>query len=92
MSRKSKQLTQEAVPKKKSGRPATGNDPMIAFRMPVEFKAEIDAWAAQQDDKPPRSEAMRRLMKIGLAAGAGTTKASTGPQPRRTAKRGVTGL
>jgi hypothetical protein len=35
--------------------------------MPVEFKAEIDAWAAQQDDNPPRSEAMRRLMKLGLA-------------------------
>ena len=86
MSKQSKRLTETAPSKRKRGRPATGNDPMIAFRMPVEFKAEIDAWAAAQDDKPPRSEAMRRLMKIGLAAGAGTAK------PRRPAKRGVTGL
>jgi hypothetical protein len=67
MPKQSKRLTEETTPKKKLGRPATGNDPMVAFRMPVEFKAEIDAWAAQQDDNPPRSEAMRRLMKLGLA-------------------------
>jgi hypothetical protein len=92
MSKQSKRLTETVPPKKKRGRPATGNDPMMGFRMPVEFKAEIDAWAAAQTDKPPRSEAMRRLMKIGLASEPAPAKASTRAQPRRPGKRGVTGL
>jgi hypothetical protein len=28
----------------------------------------IDAWAAAQDDEPGRSEAIRRLVEIGLKA------------------------
>lgn len=28
---------------------------------------KLDAWAAQQDDKPGRSEAVRRLIEIGLS-------------------------
>jgi hypothetical protein len=28
--------------------------------------AEIVAWAAKQKDDPPRSEAIRRLVEIGL--------------------------
>jgi hypothetical protein len=27
----------------------------------------IDAWAARQEDKPPRAEAIRRLVVLGLA-------------------------
>jgi hypothetical protein len=30
--------------------------------------ARLDAWAARQDDKPGRSEAIRRLVEIGLKA------------------------
>jgi hypothetical protein len=48
MSKQSKQLTETALPKRKRGRPATGNDPMIAFRMPDERKADINASAAAQ--------------------------------------------
>ncbi|MGX1321797.1 hypothetical protein AB7M17_005250 [Bradyrhizobium sp. USDA 377] len=29
--------------------------------------ADLDAWAAQQPDKPTRSEAVRRLVEIGLS-------------------------
>jgi hypothetical protein len=62
-----KQSTKKVIPKKR-GRPATGKDPMMALRMPPEFRAKIDSWAKAQDDKPSRSEAIRRLVERGLAA------------------------
>jgi hypothetical protein len=51
----------------KGGRPATGRDPVTAIRLSEEFRAAVDKWAAKQDDKPPRSEAIRRLVELGLA-------------------------
>ena len=59
------------VPKKRRGRPFTGvdnRDPVTAIRLSSEFRAAVDAWAKSQDDKPPRSEAIRRLVQLGLAA------------------------
>jgi len=50
----------------KGGRPATGRDPVTAIRLSEEFRAAVDNWAAKQDDKPPRSEAIRRLVELGL--------------------------
>jgi hypothetical protein len=50
----------------KVGRPATGRDPVTAIRLSEEFRAAVDKWAAKQDDKPPRSEAIRRLVELGL--------------------------
>jgi hypothetical protein len=52
----------------KGGRPATGRDPVTAIRLSEEFRAAVDKWAAKQDDKPPRSEAIRRLVELGLRA------------------------
>jgi hypothetical protein len=49
-----------------SGRPATGKDPIRAIRLSDEFIANVSAWAAAQDDNPNRSEAIRRLVEIGL--------------------------
>jgi Ribbon-helix-helix protein, copG family len=63
-----KQSTEKVRLKRKRGRPATGNDPMMGLRMPDELKAEIDEWAASQDDKPSRSAAIRRLIEQALAA------------------------
>jgi hypothetical protein len=40
----------------------------------------IRAWAAEQDDKPTRPEAIRRLIERGLASEANTAK------PRRPVK------
>ena len=51
-----------------AGRPATGRDPTRTMRLSDEFVAKVDAWAAQQDDEPGRSEAIRRLVEIGLKA------------------------
>jgi hypothetical protein len=50
----------------KGGRPATGRDPVTAIRLSAEFRAAVDKWAAKQQDKPPRSEAIRRLVELGL--------------------------
>ena len=50
------------------GRPATGAAPSRTFRLTDEFIASLDAWAANQVDKPSRSEAIRRLVELGLKA------------------------
>jgi hypothetical protein len=51
-----------------SGRKPTGTDPARTIRLSDEFLANVDAWAAAQDDEPGRSEAIRRLVEIGLKA------------------------
>jgi hypothetical protein len=51
------------------GRPATGRDPARTFRLSNDFIASVDAWAAKQPDEPGRSEAIRRLVEIGLKKG-----------------------
>jgi hypothetical protein len=48
------------------GRPATGHDPSRTFRLSDEFMAKLDAWAVSQADRPTRSEAIRRLVDLGL--------------------------
>ena len=55
------------VVRKKRGRPATGRDPVTAIRLSSELRENVDAWAARQTDKPDRSEAIRRLVELGLA-------------------------
>lgn len=56
------------IVKRKPGRPATGMDPLIGFRLPAETIAAIDAWAAAQPDRPTRSEALRRFIEAGMKA------------------------
>jgi hypothetical protein len=41
---------------------------MLAFRAPPAFIAEVEAWAKGQPDNPSRSEALRRLVEMALAA------------------------
>jgi hypothetical protein len=55
----------KATPKRR-GRPATGKDPTRTFRLSDQFMANVGAWAASQDDQPGRSEAIRRLVELGL--------------------------
>src|ERR1700704_1143321 len=54
------------VVRKRPGRPATGQDPVTAIRLSSELRQNVDAWAAKQDDEPGRSEAIRRLVELGL--------------------------
>ena len=55
----------KVAPKKSRGRPPSGGrDPHVTIRMPSILIAEADAWAASND--VGRSEAIRRLVEIGL--------------------------
>jgi hypothetical protein len=54
------------VNQKKRGRPATGRDPVSAVRLPAELTAAVDKWA--EDHEANRSEAIRRLVEIGLGS------------------------
>jgi DNA-binding XRE family transcriptional regulator len=56
------------VKRKKRGRPATGQDPVLALRLSLGLRSDIESWAKQQNDKPSRSEAIRRLIQGALAA------------------------
>lgn len=57
------------VAPKKRGRPAIGGrNPHIAARMPPALIAEVDAWSVANDTT--RSEAIRRLVELGLKAKA----------------------
>jgi hypothetical protein len=59
----------KATPKRR-GRPATGKAPTRTLRLTDEFIAKVDAWAEHQADEPGRSEAIRRLVELGLKAKA----------------------
>jgi hypothetical protein len=54
----------KVMPKKRRGRPATGKDPQVVLRMPATLIAAVDSWAAANG--AIRSEAIRRLVEIGL--------------------------
>jgi len=72
-----------AAAKKKRGRPATGRDPVTALRLSTGMRKKVDAWAAGQTDKPGRSEAIRRLVGLGLEylpPGPPRTKKKTAPR------------
>ena len=70
-----------AASKKRRGRPATGREPVTAIRLSSDLRRRLDAWAAQQQGEPGRSEAIRRLVEMALAA------ASPMPTPQKTAAR-----
>jgi metal-responsive CopG/Arc/MetJ family transcriptional regulator len=45
---------------------AEGDTPMFSLRLPAETREAVDRWAAEQEDKPGRSEAIRRLLNEAL--------------------------
>jgi hypothetical protein len=51
---------------KSRGRPATGITPMVGFRAGPATRAAIIKWAESQPDQPTLSEAIRRLVELGL--------------------------
>jgi hypothetical protein len=76
------------------GRPATGRDPVRAIRLSDEFLAKVDAWAAQQDGEPGRSEAIRRLVELGLTVRVKPKQAPAGRADRakELASKAIDGL
>src|ERR1700730_2295801 len=63
------------VKRKKRGRPATGQDPVSAIRLSPRLTASIDKWAAS-NGAVSRSEAIRRLVELGLAESTPTKQTS----------------
>jgi hypothetical protein len=58
-----------SVKRKKPGRPATtGTYPLMGFRASPEVRASVVRWAENQPDTPSLSEAIRRLVELGLKA------------------------
>jgi hypothetical protein len=53
-----------SVKRKKAGRPATGTEPLYGVRIADPLMKQIMDWAKTQ--RATRSEAMRRLVEIGL--------------------------
>jgi hypothetical protein len=52
--------------KKRPGRPATGQGVQVGARWALDIIEKVDAWALKQKDRPGRSEAIRRLVELGL--------------------------
>src|SRR5215207_4038879 len=55
------------VKQKVMGRPRTGIRPLMGFRADPAIRAAIVRWAENQPDTPSLSEAIRRLVEIGLS-------------------------
>src|SRR6476619_6041652 len=70
------------VVRKQRGRPATGQDPVTAIRLSSEMRENVNAWSARQSDEPGSSEAIRRLVELGLASAQ-----RTGPELTKLRKR-----
>lgn len=59
-------MKKSVLVKPKRGRPATGKNPFVGIRLPPELIDEIEKWSARHD-AASRSEAIRRLVELGLA-------------------------
>ena len=57
-----------SVKRKKPGRPATGTAPLYGVRISDDLMDRIEKWAAE--NTASRSEAIRRLVELGLKAKA----------------------
>jgi hypothetical protein len=52
--------------KKRRGPTPSGQGHVVGVRLQPDQLAQVDAWAAAQDDAPSRPEAIRRLVAWGL--------------------------
>jgi len=72
---------ENVIRNREKGRPATGADPVVALRLPNETRQAVFAWAKDQPGEPNLSEAIRRLIDIGLQGSVGTTPGKTPQVP-----------
>ncbi|WBL82292.1 hypothetical protein I3J27_18340 [Bradyrhizobium xenonodulans] len=77
-----------SVNKKSRGRPkkAGGVYPVSAVRLSPDVGAAVDVWARAQADTPTRSEAIRRLVEIGLKAKSGSRRETEVSKTRKSAQ------
>jgi len=54
------------IVRKKRGRQTTGHNALTTIRLSSELRESVNAWAAKQNDKPARPEAILRLVELGL--------------------------
>jgi hypothetical protein len=52
---------------------AEGKTPVFSVRLPEETRHALDKWAAAQEDRPGRGEAIRRLVEQALEANRAAT-------------------
>src|SRR5439155_20043700 len=73
-----------SVNKKTRGRPKKkgGVHPVTAVRLSPELGSAVDKWSDLQADVPSRSEAIRRLVELGLTVRPKARKSSEGQQLR----------
>jgi hypothetical protein len=85
-----------SVNKKSRGRPRKkgGVYPVTAVRLPPGILRGVDDWASRQDDAPGRSEAIRRLVELGLAhsKSAGYPSAKSAERAKQLAAKAIDGL
>ena len=70
--------------KKKIGRPSTGVGTLVGQRWHDDQLKQIDRWRRGQSDMPGRSEAIRRLVELGLTVK--TKDRAKGEHPRQRAR------
>jgi hypothetical protein len=59
-------MKKTTVKQKVMGRPRSGITPLMGFRAELAIRTAIVRWAAKQPDTPTLSEAIRRLVVLGL--------------------------
>jgi hypothetical protein len=64
--------------KREKGGPAIAADLLVGLRLPIETRQAVLAWAKDQPGQPNLSEAIRRLIDIGL----GSVGATSGKMPQ----------
>jgi hypothetical protein len=73
-----------SVNKKSRGRPKKkgGVYPVTAVRLSPALGGEVEKWARSQSDAPTRSEAIRRLVELGLTVETKPKQPSAAPADR----------
>jgi hypothetical protein len=71
------------VKPKRRGRPATGKDPFYGVRIADALMQSVDRWR-EANDSPSRSDAIRRLLELGLASAIAPTQRSEGSRRKAT--------
>jgi hypothetical protein len=77
----------QPLSKRTSNRPEIGRDPTMAIRFPTKLRGAVVKWAEKQPDTPQISAAVRRLVKLGLAADQSATKVKSTKRTRNSDQR-----